>query len=651
MATRVSDISKEENTAIIDKATGHSYDATTIQVLKGLEAVRRRPAMYIGDTGQRGLHHMVYEVVDNSVDEAMAGFCDKILVELDKDGSVTVTDNGRGIPVEKHPEQKISALEVVMTTLHAGGKFNHDSYKVSGGLHGVGVSVVNALSEWCWVEVCREGDVYRQDYKRGKATARVKKNGARKKTGTRTCFLPDGEIFPKREMRFSIIASRLRELAFLNQGLSIELKDKRSDREESFCYKGGLASFVEYLNEGKSPIFKKPIHFQKAREGVEVEVAMQYNDGYAESVHSYVNNISTIEGGTHLTGFRTALTRSINNYASKNGLLKKANLNLIGDDSREGLTAVLSVKVGDPQFEGQTKTKLGNSEVKGIVESITNEHLGAFFDETPPVAKKIVEKLISAATAREAARKAKELTRRKTALDSAALPGKLADCSSRDPEECEIYIVEGDSAGGSAKQGRDRRFQAILPLRGKILNVEKARIDKILSNTEVRAMITGLGCGIREDFDADKARYHKIIIMTDADVDGSHIRTLIMTFLFRYMRGLIERGFVYIAQPPLYRVKHGKTAKYAYSDDEKDQIVKSFPSTGVSIQRYKGLGEMNPDQLWSTTMDPETRTLLQVTIDDAAETDHLFTTLMGTEIAPRREFIQQNAQYVRNLDV
>ncbi|MDX9858855.1 MAG: DNA topoisomerase (ATP-hydrolyzing) subunit B [candidate division Zixibacteria bacterium] len=627
------------------------YEADSIQVLKGLEAVRRRPAMYIGDISQRGLHHMVYEVVDNSVDEAMAGFCDLIIVEIGTDGSVTVTDNGRGIPVEEHPEMRVSALEVVMTTLHAGGKFTHESYKVSGGLHGVGVSVVNALSEWCWVEVARDGELWRQEYRRGIATGPAKKTGSRKKTGTKTCFFPDSEIFTTTQFRYSIIASRLRELAFLNAGLRIQLKDNRDGREEEFVYKGGLASFVEYLNENKNSIFKKPIYITKSREDVEVEIAIQYNDGYIESLYSYVNNINTIEGGTHVTGFRTALTRTINSYASKNKLLKKENFTFVGDDSREGLTAVISVKVRDPQFEGQTKTKLGNSEVRGVVESITNEVLGEYFDENPPVARKIVEKLVQAATAREAARKAKELTRRKTALDSASLPGKLADCSSRDPELCEIYIVEGDSAGGSAKQGRDRRFQAILPLKGKILNVEKARIDKILSNTEVTAMITALGTGIKDDFDADKVRYHKVVIMTDADIDGSHIRTLVLTFFFRHMRELIDRGHIYIAQPPLYRIRHGKQEHFVYSDEEKERLLKKMPSTGVSIQRFKGLGEMNPEQLWRTTMDPETRTLLQVTLDDGAEADHLFTTLMGTEIEPRRVFIQENAKYVRNLDI
>jgi len=652
MTTEVEEtMNKSKKKPTVNGNGNGTYDANNIHVLKGLEAVRRRPAMYIGDTGQRGLHHMVYEVVDNSVDEAMAGFCDNIIVEINKDSSITVTDNGRGIPTEEHPDEKKSALEVVMTTLHAGGKFDHDSYKVSGGLHGVGVSVVNALSGWCWVEVSRDGNVYRQDYKYGKAQNPVKTIKTSNKTGTKTCFYPDLEIFNRIEFKFDIIASRLRELAFLNQNLSIDLIDHRTEKEVNFKYKGGLSSFIEYVNENNTVIFKKPIHFQKLKDDVDVEVAIQYNDGYSESVHSYVNNINTIEGGTHLTGFRTALTRTINNYASKNNLLKKENFTFIGEDSREGLTAVLSIKVRDPQFEGQTKTKLGNSEVRGIVESITNEYLGAYLEENPAVGKKIVEKLVNAATAREAARKAKELTRRKTALDSASLPGKLADCSLSEPELCEIYIVEGDSAGGSAKQGRDRRFQAILPLKGKILNVEKARIDKILSNTEVRTLITALGCGIKDEFNPDKIRYHKVIIMTDADIDGSHIRTLLLTFFFRYMRSLFDLEYMYIAQPPLYRLRHGKQEYYAYSDDEKDKLLKTLPKTGVSIQRFKGLGEMNPDQLWRTTMDPETRTLLKVTLNDGAEANHLFSQLMGSEIAPRREFIEQNAQYVRNLDI
>ncbi len=641
------------------KSGNGGYDASKIQVLKGLEAVRKRPAMYIGDVGSRGLHHLVYEVVDNSVDEAMAGECDHIQVIINNDNSITVIDNGRGIPVDKHPTQRKSALEVVMTVLHAGGKFEHSSYKVSGGLHGVGVSVVNALSIWCKVEVCRDGGVYYQEYERGKPQEKVKLIGKRKKPGTKTTFMADDEIFKKIDFSFDILAGRLRELAFLNPGLKIDLKSEREGREkeDSYCYKGGLASFVEYLNESKSKLFKKPIYFQKELEDVEVSVAIQYNDGYSESVYSYVNNINTIEGGTHLVGFRTALTRTINNYANKNNLLKNnkngknGKVSLQGEDSREGLAAVISVRVVDPQFEGQTKTKLGNGEVKGIVERVVGEVLSEFFEETPSIAKKIIEKTAAAARSREAARKAKELTRRKTALDSAALPGKLADCASTDPEQSEIYIVEGDSAGGSAKQGRDRRFQAILPLRGKILNVEKARIEKILANEEIKSMITALGCGIgATEFNADKARYHKIVIMTDADIDGAHIRTLILTFFFRYMKELIERGLIYIAQPPLYLVKKGKKEKYAYTDEERDQYSKELGGN-VNYQRYKGLGEMNPEQLWKTTMDPDTRTLLQVTMEDAKECDVLFSRLMGDEIAPRRKFIQENATYVRNLDI
>jgi DNA gyrase subunit B len=647
-------VEKKNNKA---KANDHSYDAKTIQVLKGLEAVRRRPAMYIGDIASRGLHHLVYEVVDNSVDEAMAGECDLIQVTIHEDQSITVIDDGRGIPVDKHPTQKKSALEVVMTMLHAGGKFEHSSYKVSGGLHGVGVSVVNALSKWCKVEVCRDGDVYFQEYEIGNAKATVKKIGKRKKSGTKTTFMADDTIFKKIDYSFDLLAGRMRELAFLNPGLRIDLKSEQPDREKeaSFQFKGGLASFVEYINENKTKVFKKPISFRKELDGVDVAVAIQYNEGYSESVYSYVNNIHTSEGGTHLVGFRTALTRTVNNYIQKNKPAKNGkngSLSLAGEDSREGLAAVLSTRVMDPQFEGQTKTKLGNSEVKGVVERVVGEYLSEFFEENPSVAKKIMEKTIAAARSREAARKAKELTRRKTALDNAALPGKLADCASTDPDESEIYIVEGDSAGGSAKQGRDRRFQAILPLRGKILNVEKARIEKILANEEIKSMITALGCGFgTSEFNAEKVRYGKVIIMTDADIDGAHIRTLILTFFFRYMKTLIERGNIFIAQPPLFLLKKGKTEKYAYSDDEKDQILKQMGDSGVTMQRYKGLGEMNPEQLWRTTMNPETRTLLQVTMEDAAECDHLFSVLMGDEIAPRREFIQENATYVRNLDI
>ena len=648
----------DSQTSDTKKQNNNNYTASNIQVLKGLEAVRRRPSMYIGDTGSRGLHHLVYEVVDNSVDEAMAGFCDTIQVVLHEDQSITVIDNGRGIPVDMHPTQKKSALEVVMTVLHAGGKFEHSSYKVSGGLHGVGVSVVNALSTWCKVEVCRDDEVYFQEYERGTPKADVKKIGTRKKSGTKTTFMADDTIFNKIDFSFDVLAGRMRELAFLNPGLRIDMKSERPGREKevSFMFKGGLSSFVEYINENKTKIFKKPIAFQKELENVDVAVAIQYNEGYSESVYAYVNNIHTTEGGTHLVGFRSALTRTINNYVSKNNMLKngnkKAEISLTGDDSREGLAAVISIRVVDPQFEGQTKTKLGNGEVKGIVERVVGEFLSEYFEENPPVAKKIIEKTISAARSREAARKAKELTRRKSALDSAALPGKLADCSNSDPAQSEIYIVEGDSAGGSAKQGRDRRYQAILPLRGKILNVEKARIEKILANEEIKTLITALGCGIgSEEFSADKARYHKIVIMTDADIDGAHIRTLILTFFFRYMKELIEKGFIYIAQPPLYLLKKGKKEKYAYSDDEKDLFVTELGGSGVGIQRYKGLGEMNPEQLWRTTMNPDTRTLLQVSMEDAKECDVLFSMLMGDEIAPRRKFIQENATYVRNLDI
>ncbi len=630
---------------------GHHYDATTIQVLKGLDAVRRRPAMYIGDTGAKGLHHLVYEVVDNSIDEAMGGFCDAIKVVINKDGNVMVEDNGRGIPVDMHPTQKKPAVEVVMTMLHAGGKFDHRTYKVAGGLHGVGVSVVNALSEWCEVEVTRDGKRYFQRYERGNTVAPLKQVGKGRHPGTKTTFKPDPEIFEKTDFSFDVLSSRMRELAFLNAGLKIEIQEQSTGKSNLFKYRGGISSFVDYLNENKQVVHPRPVYLHNTRNGIDVEIAIQYNDSYAENIFSYVNNINTIEGGTHLSGFKTALTRTINYYAQKNNLLKNGQGALEGEDVREGLAAVISIKIPDPQFEGQTKTKLGNSEVKGIVESILGESLGEYFEENPPVAKKILEKALSAARAREAARKARELTRRKTALETSTLPGKLADCSLDDPTLCEIYIVEGDSAGGSAKQGRDRKFQAILPLKGKILNVEKARIDRVLSNEEIRTMITALGTGIKGEFDIDKARYNKIIIMTDADVDGSHIRTLILTFLYRHMKELIERGYVYIAQPPLYRVKKGSTELYAYSEEERDRHMERLGKTGVTIQRYKGLGEMNPEQLWKTTMDPETRTLLQVALEDGAEADHIFSILMGDQVEPRRKFIEENAKYVRNLDV
>jgi len=629
------------------------YDAKTITVLKGLEAVRKRPAMYIGDTGRRGLHHLVHEVVDNSIDEALSGFCNTIKVTVNKDGSVTVQDNGRGIPVDEHPTQKKPAVEVVMTMLHAGGKFDHQTYKVSGGLHGVGVSVVNALSEWCEVEISRDGNVYHQKYERGIAVTPLKKIGQRKTSGTKTTFMPDHEIFPDTKFSFDRLANRMRELAFLNKGLKIEIRDEIDDRSDFYFYKGGIASFAEYLNENKNPIYKKPIYIEDTKDDVEVEVAIQHNDSFQENVFTYVNNINTIEGGTHLVGFRTALTRTINNYAVKNKLFKNGDKTLSGDDVREGLTAVISVKVPDPQFEGQTKTKLGNSEVKGIVEQVLGEKLSYFLEENPPIAKKIIEKGTNALRAREAARKAKDLARRKTALDSGHLPGKLADCSMKDPESCELFLVEGDSAGGNAKMGRDRRFQAILPLRGKIINVEKARLDRILSNEEIKTIITALGAGIgRDNFNMEKLRYYKIIIMTDADIDGAHIRTLILTFFFRHMRELVESGHIYIANPPLYRISHGKTEQYVYSDDERDRYLEKIGrDKKIDIQRYKGLGEMNPDQLWKTTMDPDTRTLFKVTLEDAAAADRIFTILMGDVVGPRKEFIQNNAQYVRNLDV
>jgi DNA gyrase subunit B len=639
-------LSKEEAT--------EQYKADSITVLEGLEPVRKRPAMYIGDISTRGFHHLVNEVVDNAIDEALVGFCDKIDVTINKDGSVTVEDNGRGIPVDMHPVVKRPALEVVMTKLHAGGKFDKKSYKVSGGLHGVGVSVVNALSEWLEVEVSRDGNVYTQKYSRGVPVHDVKITGKRKGTGTKVTFFPDKEVFGKQKYNFDILTERLRELAFLNKELKISITDERTGKSEKFQYKGGISEFVQFIDETRESLMKKPIYVSGERENVPVELALQYNDGYNENIFTYVNDIHTIEGGTHLIGFKAALTKTINTYATKNNLIKeKDEIQLTGDDVREGLTAVLSIKVAEPQFEGQTKTKLGNSEVRGIVESICGEGLSAYFEENPSVAKKIVEKCLLAARSREAARKARELTRRKSGLDGAGLPGKLADCSITDPEHCEIYIVEGDSAGGSAKQGRDRRFQAILPIKGKILNVEKARLDKILSNEEIRTIVTALGTGIgSDDFDASKIRYGKVIIMSDADVDGSHIRTLLLTFFFRYMKPLIEQGRIYIAQPPLYRVAKGKEEYYAYDDDEKESILERFEkSDGLHIQRYKGLGEMNPEQLWKTTMDPEQRTMRQVTIEEAYQADMIFSTLMGDKVEPRRKFIEENAKYVRNLDV
>ncbi|MFQ6092086.1 MAG: DNA topoisomerase (ATP-hydrolyzing) subunit B [bacterium] len=630
----------------------HDYDAQKIQILKGLEAVRRRPAMYIGSTGPRGLHHLVYEVVDNSIDEALAGYCDTTEVVIHNDGSVTVTDNGRGIPVGIHPTQKRPALEVVMTMLHAGGKFDQKSYRVAGGLHGVGVSVVNGLSEWCEVQVYRHGNIYFQRYERGEPTCELKVIGKRKRSGNRTSFKPDPDIFPDTTFNFDILAHRLRELAFLNKGLQISLTDERDGRSQTFKFPGGLVAFVKFLNENKDVLYPKPICFTKSKGTTQIELALQHNNSYTENIFTYVNNINTVEGGTHLSGFKSALTRAVSSYAQRNNLIKNSDIDPQGEDVREGLTAVLSLKVIQPQFEGQTKTKLGNSDIKGIVESAVGEGLSEFFEENPSVAKAIAEKAVAAARAREAARKARELTRRKSALESSGLPGKLADCSLKDAEQCELYLVEGDSAGGSAKQGRDRRFQAILPLRGKILNVEKARLDKILNNEEIRTIITAVGTGIGTDeFDISKARYNKVIIMTDADVDGAHIRTLLLTFFYRHMKQLVERGNVYIAQPPLYRLRKGKEERYAYTDQEKEATLKRFGNDGVTVQRYKGLGEMNPEQLWATTMDPESRTILQVTIEDAAEADHIFTILMGDTVEPRRRFIEENARRVRNLDV
>ena len=633
------------------KAAVTEYNAAQIQILEGLEAVRRRPSMYIGSTGSRGLHHLVYEAVDNSIDEAMAGFCDHIKVILQKDGSVVVEDNGRGIPVDIHEKEKLSALEVVMTKLHAGGKFGGEGYKVSGGLHGVGISVVNALSAWMKAEVCRNGRLYRQTYKRGKPDGPVEEVGPAEGFGTRITFCPDPEIFENREFSMEILSARLRELAFLNQGVRIDLQDERVDIAVTFHYEGGIVSFVKHLNKTKEPLHNEVIYIKKTVDDNIIEVALQYNNGYVENVFSFANNINTQEGGTHLSGFRAALTRTLNDYARKQNILKENEPSLSGEDVREGLAAVLSVKLRFPQFEGQTKTKLGNSEMRGLVESVVSEGLSDFLEENPAVGKKIVEKSIMALRAREAARKARELTRRKTALEVSSLPGSLADCTIKDPELAELYLVEGDSAGGSAKQGRERRFQAILPLRGKILNVEKARLDKILSNEVIRMMVTALGTGIGEEFDLTKLRYHKIIIMTDADIDGAHIRTLLLTFFYRYMQPLIEKGYVYIAVPPLYMVKKGNKQKYCFTEEELQAALDEMGRQGVTVQRYKGLGEMNADQLWETTMDPETRTILQVTIEDAVAADELFSTLMGDKVEPRREFIQEHAREVVNLDI
>jgi DNA gyrase subunit B len=652
-------------------AQSAQYSADNIKVLEGLEAVRKRPAMYIGDVGKRGLHHLVYEVVDNSIDEAMAGYCEKIIVTFNQDGSVTVEDDGRGIPVDMHKEENRPALEVVMTVLHAGGKFDKGSYKISGGLHGVGVSVVNALSERLWVEVKRDGKIHRQDYKIGDPQNEVHVTGTATKTGTKVCFFPDNTVFKTIDFKYDIIAERLRELAYLNRGLEIVLKDERTEEGETdiFKFSGGLSDFVKYLDEHNNPLHNKIIKVNKEDGEVPVEVAMRYGNTYNENILTFVNNINTIEGGTHLSGFRSALTRAMNNHATKNNLIKaKKNekITLSGEDFREGLTAIISIKVAEPQFEGQTKTKLGNGDVKGIVDTVVYEGILDFLEQNPSIGRRVIEKALLAARSRSAARKARELIRRKSALGGSSLPGKLADCSNRDPAFCELYLVEGDSAGGSAKQGRDRRTQAILPLRGKVINSEKARIDKLLSNNEVQSMITALGAGFGGsedesgekspgDLDIEKLRYHKIIIMTDADVDGSHIRTLLLTFFYRKMKEIIDGGYLYLALPPLYRIAQGKKEAYAYDDNERDLIIermnKDNKNTKVTIQRYKGLGEMNPGQLWETTMDPERRTLLQVTVESAGEAAETFQNLMGSDVEARRTFIEKNAKFVVNLDV
>ena len=648
-----------------------AYSAESIKVLEGLEAVRKRPAMYIGDLGKRGLHHLVYEVVDNSIDEALAGYCTKIITTLNIDGSVTVEDNGRGIPVGIHKEEKKPAVEVVMTVLHAGGKFDKDSYKVSGGLHGVGVSVVNALSKWLWVEIKRDGKKYKQDYKKGITQNKLKKQGTAKKSGTKVCFLPDQEIFNEIIFDYNIIAERLRELAYLNHGLEIILKDERSKEitSDTFKFKGGLSDFVKYLDGKNNPLHNKIVTVRKENTEVPVDVALRYSNTYNDNILTFVNNINTIEGGTHLSGFRSALTRSMNIHAAKNNLIKaKKNekLTLSGEDFREGLTAIISVKVAEPQFEGQTKTKLGNGDVKGIVDKAVYEGILDFLEQNPSIGRRIIEKALLAARSRSAARKARELIRRKSALGGSSLPGKLADCSNRDPAFCELYLVEGDSAGGSAKQGRDRRTQAILPLRGKVINSEKARVDKLLSNNEVQSIITALGTGFggaedetgeksTGDFDIQKLRYHKVIIMTDADVDGSHIRTLLLTFFYRKMKGIIDGGYLYLALPPLYRISQGKKEAYAYDENEKnltaERMQKDNKNTKINVQRYKGLGEMNPEQLWETTMDPERRTLMQVTVESASMATETFQNLMGVDVEARRTFIEKNAKFVVNLDV
>ncbi len=629
------------------------YNADQIQVLEGLDPVRKRPGMYIGSTGERGLHHLVYEIVDNSIDEALAGYCSKIEVAINKDNSITVTDNGRGMPVDMHKKMKKPAVEVIHTVLHAGGKFGSGGYKVSGGLHGVGASVVNALSEWFEVEVKRNGKIYKQRYERGYTVTELQVIGKTDETGTKSVFMPDNQIFDEVKFDYKQLRHRLREMAFLNKGIQILMEDKRSEQElkETFHYEGGIKEFIKYLNKNRDAIHENIIYSEAEKDNTTVELAMQYTTSYSENIFTFANNINTQEGGTHLIGFKTALTRYINDYARRFNYLKEKDSNLQGEDIREGLTAVVSIKLLEPQFEGQTKTKLGNSEVRGITESITGEVVQRFLEENPADAKAIIEKCIKASRAREAARKARELTRRKGILDGLSLPGKLSDCSEKDPEKTEIFLVEGDSAGGSAKQGRSRAIQAILPLKGKILNVEKANLTRMLNYAEIRAMITAFGCGIGDEFDMDSLRYHKIVIMTDADVDGSHIRTLLLTFFFRYMKPLLENGYIYIAQPPLYMVKKGRSEHYVYTDEELNILLADIGRKGINIQRYKGLGEMDPEQLWETTMDPQRRIMKRVAIEDAVEADEIFTILMGDKVEPRREFIEENAKYVSNLDI
>ena len=640
-----------------EKLPAGQYNALSIKMLKGLEGVRKRPAMYIGSTGSYGLHQLVYEVVDNSIDEALAGHCDTIEVAIHEGNSVTVLDNGRGIPVDYHEEEQMSALQLVLTTLHSGGKFDHSSYKISGGLHGVGVSCVNALSSHLRAEVYRNGNIYSMEFVRGKPSEDIKIIGKTEKRGTSITFQPDEEVFDSIEFSFDILSRRLRELAFLNKGIKISINDERyEDKKHDFCYPGGLVSFIKFLDENRTPLHPEPVYFNSEKEKVQIEIAFQYNLSFQENIYTFANNISTIDGGTHLSGFKKGLTRTINGYISKNNLLKNSKVEIIGDDLREGLTAVISVKLPDPQFEGQTKGKLGNSEISGIVESYVNEHLGTFLEENPQIAKKVVDKCVNSAIAREAARNARQVARRKNVLDGGGLPGKLADCIERDPEKSELFIVEGDSAGGSAKMGRDKKFQAILPLKGKIINVEKARIDKVIAHEEIQIMVQAFGTGFGdlddEGFNIKKLRYHKIIIMTDADVDGSHIRALLLTFFFRHMPRLVENGHIYIAQPPLFKVKSGNEEKYLFFEKDKEALLEEWKDRkNVTVQRFKGLGEMNPDQLADTTMDPSTRLLLKVKLDDVVEADRVFTMLMGEEVLPRRKFIEENASKVRNLDI